>query len=44
MNTYLYIAVMALTTYAIRVLPLTLIPKAHQKHISALVFILRPPM
>ena len=27
MNTYLYIAVMALTTYAIRVLPLTLIRK-----------------
>ena len=27
MNTYLYIAIMALTTYAIRVLPLTLIRK-----------------
>ena len=27
MNTYLYIAVMALTTYAIRLLPLTLIRK-----------------
>ena len=27
MNTYLYIAVMALTTYTIRVLPLTLIRK-----------------
>ena len=27
MNTYLYIAVMAVTTYAIRVLPLTLIRK-----------------
>ena len=27
MNTYLYIAVMALTTYAIRVLPLTIIRK-----------------
>ena len=30
MNTYLYIAVMALTTYAIRVLPLTLIRKPIQ--------------
>ena len=27
MNTYIYIAIMALTTYAIRVLPLTLIRK-----------------
>ena len=27
MNTYLYIAIMALTTYAIRVMPLTLIRK-----------------
>ena len=30
MNVYLYIAVMALTTYAIRVLPLTLIRKPIQ--------------
>ena len=42
MNTYLYIAVMALTTYAIRVLPPDAHPKAHQKHVPALVFILRP--
>ena len=32
MNTYLYIAVMALTTYAIRVLPLTLIRKPITNH------------
>ena len=30
-NNYIYIAVMALVSYAIRILPLTLIRKTHQE-------------
>ncbi|MFQ8767471.1 MAG: hypothetical protein ACLR8U_13870 [Oscillospiraceae bacterium] len=42
MNTYLYIAVMALTTSRHPRAPPDAHPKAHQKHVPALVFILRP--
>ena len=43
-NHYIYIAVMALVSYAIRILPLTLDSQAHQNRFHSVRFCIMCPM